>query len=157
MSSGVSHEGVVGGQRAIDRDRKQLDALGTTVLQARAAGTTEFEFEIRRKPVHLVLLNAADHELPIYLGFGGFNDCPMPHAIAGVLRYWARNYKTRLAYIGQDTLELQLQAPPRTLSSIKELAWQQYEFCQDVVDQGTGTVASLGRTLVRDKWLFWWD
>jgi len=39
-----------------------------------------------------------------------------------------------------------------------ELAKEQYIFCNDIVDQGVGTVSALAATLLDSNyWYFWWD
>jgi hypothetical protein len=39
-----------------------------------------------------------------------------------------------------------------------ELAQEQYDFCPDIVLQGTGTLEPLAATLMAsDWWFFWWD
>jgi ankyrin repeat protein len=49
----------------------------------------------------------------------------------------------------------------RFLADVREprkLAKRMYEFCPDIVDQGTGTVAALALSLQQDRKLyFWWD
>lgn len=46
----------------------------------------------------------------------------------------------------------------RQILNIVDVAKEQYGFCNDTVDQGTGTIKSLAETLVDSKiWYFWWD
>jgi hypothetical protein len=38
------------------------------------------------------------------------------------------------------------------------LAWEQYWYCLDIVDQGVGSVSALAATLLNSTyWYFWWD
>jgi hypothetical protein len=38
------------------------------------------------------------------------------------------------------------------------LAREQYLYCGDIVDQGTGTLSRLATALMADDWwYFWWD
>jgi hypothetical protein len=40
----------------------------------------------------------------------------------------------------------------------RQLAQEQYAYCEDIVEQGTGSLANLAATLLdAPTWHFWWD
>jgi len=54
-----------------------------------------------------------------------------------------------------DLMQLRLKTMPRDL---KRFAGRVYEFCPDIVDQGTGTVAELEKTIAESREIYlWWD
>ena len=96
--------------------------------------------------------------LPALVGFGGWNECPMPEAHCAVLKYWQEKYAAEIITMTGDYIEFTVKNPPRTREDALQLAWQQYWYCSDIVEQGTQTVASLGALLLdSDLWFFWWD
>jgi hypothetical protein len=47
---------------------------------------------------------------------------------------------------------------PATREAALELAREQYLYCNDIVDQGTGSLSGLAASLTTDDWwFFWWD
>ena len=108
--------------------------------------------------MRVLVVSAAAHRLPIYLRFGGFNECPTPAQQAVALRAWQDRFGARLVFVGEATLELLVARPPRDLESVRTLAWEHYLFCPDIVDQGTNSVAGLAHELAGSPtWFFWWD
>ena len=60
--------------------------------------------------------------------------------------------------ITRDVIEFAVKNPPKTREAAMELAKEQYIFCNDIVDQGVGTVSALAATLLDSNyWYFWWD
>ena len=133
--------------------REQIErALGTS-RSGRQPLTPAYDDSVR-----VLVLSAPAASLPAHLRFGGFNDCPEPDAQVVALSHWQEQYGARLVYVGSDTLELLVERPPRDLEAAKKLAWEQYLFCADIVDQGTNSIAALGRELAGSPtWFFWWD
>jgi hypothetical protein len=96
--------------------------------------------------------------VPIYLYFGGFNDCPDPTSIGAVLRYWQEKYGAELMCMTHDVLEFQVTRPPRKRQEALLLAREQFLFCRDIVEQGTQTIERLAAELLNaTRWFFWWD
>ena len=57
-----------------------------------------------------------------------------------------------------DTIELHVARSPRTRDDALALAYEQYAYCSDIVDQGAGTLEALAAVLVHASvWFFWWD
>lgn len=98
------------------------------------------------------------YEAPAHLIFGEFNECPSPDAHVALLKYWCERYQGEVAVISPDTLEVFVRNPPTDRDSALHLAEQQYWYCPDIVDQGTGSVEALaGALLGGATWFFWWD
>jgi hypothetical protein len=97
-------------------------------------------------------------QAPIYLNFGGFNDCPQPHEIASVLRYWETAYDVLVTCLTSCVLEMNVYKPAETREAALALAREQYLFDRDIVDQGTQTIEGLAAELLENEnWYFWWD
>ena len=96
--------------------------------------------------------------VPLHLQFGDWNSCPSPHVHTALARYWRDRHGAELATIAGDIVEFTVQRPPSTDSEAKELAMQQYLYCNDLVSQGVGSVATLAVALRKStRWYFWWD
>ena len=59
-----------------------------------------------------------------------------------------------LTGIGFDTLEGFFTAPVANPDSLAKLM---YQFCPDIVDQGTETLGALASELRKGNLYFWWD
>jgi hypothetical protein len=74
------------------------------------------------------------------------------------MRYWKERYGAEIVSLSGDVIECAVQKPPRTIEDSIELAWEQYWYCSDIVDQGTQTIMNLAAGLMNsDYWFFWWD
>lgn len=97
-------------------------------------------------------------QVPCHLMLGNWNACPSPAEMAAVLRYWEQKYGARVVSATHDTLEMRVARPPQTREAALALAQQQYLFCDDLVNQGTGDVENLAKGLLYSPtWYFWWD
>lgn len=117
---------------------------------------------LKNTPYEKVLLGIAEIKepwmLPAFVKFGGWNDCPMPEVHCAVMKYWQEKYGAEIISMTSDVIECKVEKPPRSEDEIMNLAMEQYYYCADIVDQGTGTVAALAATLYdSDYWYFWWD
>ena len=71
------------------------------------------------------------------------------------LRKWDDLYGLRLYGAGMDWLQAEFDTPPRDWAAFAE---EVYEFCPDVVDQGTGSVEALATELKKIRGVYlWWD
>lgn len=96
-------------------------------------------------------------EVFAYLPFGGWNECPANEEHMAVAKYWFEKYGAVPALMTHDVLEYSL---PASISQEKamEVAWEQFTYCSDIVEQGVGTVGALADGLAQSKfWYFWWD
>lgn len=98
------------------------------------------------------------YEVPAYLPFGGWNDCPAPVLQVAALREWGATYHAQPVCITGDVLECAVLAPPQTEFDAMKLATEQWIFCDDIVSQGTQSVRNLAMSLWKSpRWFFWWD
>lgn len=96
-------------------------------------------------------------EVPAVLSYGGWNACPMPAEHVAVFREWHARHGAEPLVIGGDTVEL-LVRPLEDPAEAKRIAIEQYAYCSDIVDQGTGSVETLAAELLgASVWFFWWD
>lgn len=96
--------------------------------------------------------------LPAFVEFGDYNDCPAPAAHCAVMRHWQTKYGAEIVSMTADVIECRVGKPPRDEKSAVNLAWEQYLYCSDIVEQGVDTIAALAASLYdSDYWFFWWD
>lgn len=96
--------------------------------------------------------------VPAYLPFGGWNECPHDEVHVAFLRRWYEQYGAELVVMTRDILEFTVARPPQTREQALTLAWEQYGYCADIVDQGTETISNLAASLLNSTvWFFWWD
>jgi len=70
-------------------------------------------------------------------------------------RLWEERYGLRLVGAGFDWLFAEFQKPPE---SWIEFAHEVYEFCPDVVDQGSGSIEALAQEMEQINGVYlWWD
>ena len=106
----------------------------------------------------LLLPGDRSWEAPAYLGFGGWNEVPLPFEQVATLALWQRCYGAEVFGLGSDMLECEVAQPPTEADAARTLAIQQYAFCPDLVDQGYLSLARLARALEGSgSWSFWWD
>jgi hypothetical protein len=97
-------------------------------------------------------------EIPAYLQFGGWNDCPSPEEHVAMLRRWSERYGLEIYAITGDVMECELTRLPVDRKAALNLAREQYLYCSDIVDQGVGNIATLAAILgCSTHWYFWWD
>lgn len=92
------------------------------------------------------------------LGYGAWNDCPMPWIHVGFIKRWQERYGVELVVCAHGTLEFAVSRPPTTREAAIELALEHFWYCADIVDQGTETIERLANELLNaPRWFFWWD
>lgn len=96
--------------------------------------------------------------LPAALKYGAWNDCPEPEVHCAFHRDWGARFGAQITGMSGDVIECAVKNPPAVREAAIALAWEQYWYCADIVDQGCGTVAGLAATLLNSPyWFFWWD
>jgi hypothetical protein len=96
--------------------------------------------------------------LPAVLRFGSWNECPAPEVHCALHREWQAEFGAEITGVSGDVIECVVANPPSKRADAIRLAWQQYWYCNDIVDQGCETVANLAATILNSKyWCFWWD
>jgi hypothetical protein len=114
----------------------------------------------RWKPSVIIALLPVKHvsEVPVMMGFGGWNECPFPDDHATVFRHWNARYGAEPVCMTGDLLEFRVANPPTTKDDALKLAEEQFIYCEDIVVQGTETIENLAASLLdATKWYFWWD
>lgn len=117
---------------------------------------------IKRTPldelVCLLIPTAQPWQTPAFLGFGGWNECPDDSIQCAVFKYWHERWGADIVAITNDVVETVVARPPSTRQQAMLLAKEQYEFCTDIVEQGTQTLSNLAAALLNAPiWFFWWD
>jgi hypothetical protein len=96
--------------------------------------------------------------IPAHLHWGSWNERPAPEYHVAALRHWRDAYGAELVGLGRDTIDLKVARKPATRDEALELARVQYAYCNDIIDQGTGSYSVLAAGLMADDWwFFWWD
>lgn len=115
----------------------------------------------KRKRERLILTKIPTNkpwEVFAWIPFGGWNDCPDAEDMMSVCKYWYEEYGAVPAVISYDTLEMYLSKPVTSEDKSMKIAEEQYGFCADIIEQGTGTIKALAETIVNSNvWFFWWD
>jgi hypothetical protein len=140
-----------------DDSQSEIHPRGTTPMTRLTVG---HDYRNRPRPeVFIATVPGSDFTaIPIHLRFGGWNACPCPHVHMALARYWGDRYGALIATISSDIVEFTVERPPVADAQALELAWQQYFYCADIVDQGVGSVATLAQALRHStRWFFWWD
>jgi hypothetical protein len=109
--------------------------------------------------VYIVLIPTDDPTaIPAHLHWGDWNACPAPEYHVAALRHWRDRYGAELVGLGHDTMSVRVARKPVAREEAIELARVQYAYCNDIVDQGTGSYNGLAAELMaHDWWFFWWD
>lgn len=107
----------------------------------------------------IVLLPTDDQATAIaMLGYGGWNECPGPEEHVAAFRSWRERFGFELIGAGKDVIEGRVSRRPSSRQEALELAWEQYAYCPDIVDQGVVQVSVLAAGLMESSWwYFWWD
>jgi len=141
----------------LDESQSEIHANGVAPMTRLSAG-----FDHKNQPLAEVFIatlpTLQSPAIPVHLRFGYWNSCPAPHIHMGLARYWGERFGAKIVALTSDTVEYVVARPPETDEQALELAWQQYFYCADIVDQGVGSVATLAQALRRStRWYFWWD
>ena len=115
----------------------------------------------RSDDMYFVLLPTVEGwQIPAYLNFGAWNDCPSPREHVGMLKHWQEAYGADLLGMTDTTIVMHVKRPPRDRESALTLAWEHYVYCQETIgyDFVTNTLEDLAaRLLNASMWSFWWD
>jgi hypothetical protein len=144
------------------RDRETIDINTWQASPMAPARQLHTPFDYKGKPIPECILaiirSTEPANIPIHLHFGGFNDCPSSEIHVAFLRDWNKRYGAVPAAITTDVIELMLPQPIMDKAEAVRVAEEQYEYCSDIVDQGTQTVEKLAQEIWgSSSWFFWWD
>ncbi|OFM98410.1 hypothetical protein HMPREF2630_05405 [Rothia sp. HMSC072B03] len=98
-------------------------------------------------------------DIPAYLPFGGWNDCPNAETQLAFTHYWREKYGAIPAALdGADCLEFLVERPVTDPIEAKNLAVEQFAFCSDLPFQVFEDVEQLTEFIHQSRqWYFWWD
>lgn len=97
-------------------------------------------------------------QTPILLRYGGWNYCPDSEHHAALFRRWEEAYGAEVVSLAHDKAEMAVARPPTDGDAAIALALEQYAYCPDIVEQGTGSIDLLAAGLLHGSvWFFWWD
>ncbi|BAZ14953.1 hypothetical protein NIES4071_68230 [Calothrix sp. NIES-4071] len=100
----------------------------------------------------------ASWQVPAFLKFGNWNDCPQSEVHVALMKHWYELYGAEVVGISNDVVEMQVKNPPKDMAESLHLALEQYIYCYDIVNQGVQTLKNLATALLESKiWYFWWD
>ncbi len=96
--------------------------------------------------------------LPAVLKYGGWNDCPTAEFHCAFFRAWQEKFAAQITGMSNDVIECVVDNPPNDRQTAIDLAWQQYWYCADIVEQGCQSISNLAAALLDSNyWYFWWD
>lgn len=131
--------------------------------QSRRSGSITLHKEIRSGKIKpKVYLGLAKIEqpwhLPAAIHFGGWNACPSADEHCALHRSWQERFGAEITGMSGDVVECVVRKPPRDRKAALDVAWEQYWYCNDIVDQGCESISNLAATLLNSPyWYFWWD
>jgi hypothetical protein len=96
--------------------------------------------------------------LPAVLKYGKWNECPAPEVHCAFHREWQTKFGAEITGMSGDVVECVVKRPPGNREAATTLAWEQYWYCADIVEQGCESISSLAAILLNSPyWYFWWD
>ena len=97
-------------------------------------------------------------ELAAWVPVGACNYDQSPLEHIAVFKYWYEKYGAVPGLVTFEVWEMFATKPPTTDETSEVLAWEQFKFCPDIVEQGVGTLRALASSLKNSScWYFWWD
>jgi hypothetical protein len=150
-------------EEAEEYEFSEEDILGDWPGEVSEKGSISLHLDVLSRQIeNEVLLGLAKinqpWQLPAVLKYGAWNDCPAPEVHCAFHRKWQSEFGAEIVGMSGDVIECVVKNPPRDKAAAIDLAWQQYWYCADIVEQGCESVSNLAATLIHSKyWYFWWD
>lgn len=119
-------------------------------------GTTRNLSPEQVKGVELVVINSTDKfDILRVSQSDGINYGITNEKLIEKLKSWDEKYEVDIWHAETDTIQLTIESLPKDLS---EFAQEIYEFCPDIVDQGSGNISDISDYLKAEKAIYlWWD
>lgn len=113
-------------------------------------------YGIGGKPDNVSVIKASGFPEVLHaMGTNGWNYDISPDAVIKKLKEWDDRFGLNIIGAGFDWFEAEFQNPPKNMM---EFAKEVYDFCPDVVDQGTETVEALASEMKQSNTVYlWWD
>jgi hypothetical protein len=117
---------------------------------------SERNYGIGGKPDNVSIMKVSGFpEVLQVMGTNGWNYDISPEMVIKKLKEWDNRFGLILIGAGFDWFEAEFQRTPQDMMGF---AKEVYEFCPDVVDQGTGTVEALASEMRDSNTVYlWWD
>jgi hypothetical protein len=130
------------------------DEVATTELTVHADYTGKIH-----ERVHIALLPCkTGWEAIAHLRWGNWNANPSAEYHVAALKSWHERHGAELVGLSHDVMNLRVTRRPATREEAMALAREHYLYCNDIVDQGVGSLSALAAALMAgDWWFFWWD
>jgi hypothetical protein len=119
-------------------------------------GTTRNLSEVHPKGVELVVLISNDKfDILRVSKSDGINYDITNEKVIEKLQHWDNKYSIDIWQAETDTVQLTVQKLPK---SLEVFANEVYEFCPDIVGQGSGNISDISDYLKAEKAIYlWWD
>ena len=110
------------------------------------------------RKVSIALIPTKDWtEVPAYLRWGEWNDCPASEYHVATLRSWRDRYGVELIGLSFNSMDLRAARRPSMREKALALAREQYAYCPDLIEPPDQTYSGLAAELMADEWWsFWW-
>ena len=140
----------------IDNEDKGYDFIASNKEKFKNKGYNLFLFENDESEKFLSLVkNKTDFEVLQWRQTNGINHDIDNKKLISKLNEWKNKYDFVLLGCGMDWLQVKFIG---TKPNFAQFAKEVYEFCPDVVDQGTGDVEKLAEEMKKiDGIYLWWD
>ena len=131
----------------------QVDALNAPTVTSDILTGEPF------KRIHIAIIPARSAtDIPAYLAWGNWNSNPPAEVHVAMFRRWNAKYGAEIVGMTGDVLNFRVSRRPASKDEALALAREMYQYCADIVEQGTQDIETLAATLlVSDYWYFWWD
>ncbi|HSF18213.1 MAG TPA: DUF4253 domain-containing protein [Vicinamibacteria bacterium] len=139
-----------------DRSLTVVSSLARLAPPEVVVFVSERHFGMGEEPDRVSAMKTSDpFESLRAMGTNGWNYDISPEMIIARLRQWDAIFGLSLRGVAFDWVEAEFETHPRDMLAF---AREVYEFCPDVVDQGTETVEALADEMRRSNVLYlWWD
>lgn len=139
-----------------DKARQAVRRLQDSAPTGYLAFISDMNFGIGGDPDQVSVLKASSPYAALEaMGTNGWNYDLGPETVIARVRQWDERFGLILRGAGFDWLEAEFRRQPQDML---EFAKEIYEFCPDVVDQGTETVEALAAEMKRTNAVYlWWD
>lgn len=85
-----------------------------------------------QEEVYVALITGCDGwQIPAYLNFGGWEDCPKPEVHCALIKKWEGHYGAKILKISNDELVLAINSPPDTQELAIQASVEVLLYCTD--------------------------
>jgi len=114
-------------------------------------------FLSEEESLRCILLQCEPADVPLYLGFGGWNDSPAPDEQSAMLARWQARFGVQIGHIGRSGVSLFSTQPPSKIDEYRQLLWETFLYCHNTAFQDDATFSGVRQMLAQPWWSFFWD